>query len=226
MLKIVIIDDAPKAIKLLENYIGRVAFLNCLASFRNPIEGLDYIQNQHVDLVLLDINMPKLSGISLAKIINPTMNIIFTTAYSEHAVESYNLNAIDYLLKPITFDRFLKAVTKVQANKKTKTDRRKGSKSISVKSGYVLHRINLDDILYLEKDANYMTYHTIEKKILARESVSETLEKLSSDFIQIHKSYIIPIDKIESVDSNHIVIKDSKLPIGKNYKENLMRFLK
>ena len=224
MINTVIIDDEAKAIALLEGYINRVPQLHCLKSFRNPLEALVFVQKNNVDLILLDINMPKLSGISFAKIANDKAKIIFTTAYSEYAVESYNLNAIDYLLKPISFERFLKAISKILYNNKN-TINKTDQKFISIKSGYVLHRVNLANILFLEKEANYITYHLTNKKILARESIEEALQKLSNNFLQIHKSYIVAIDKIESIDANQIIIKTYKLPIGKTYKQNLINQL-
>ena len=231
MLTVVIIDDEPKAIELLKGYIKRVPFLKCVKTFRNPYESLEYLKANIVDILLLDINMPKLSGISLAQVLNPSINVIFTTAYSEYAVESYELSAIDYLLKPIAFQRFFKAVSKVEKrmealNHSSNTWKETTIKtSILIKSGYTLHRLDINDILYLEKDANYMIYHTSEKSIVARESTSDTLNKLDKGFVQIHKSYIVPIGKISEIDSNHVLSKDIRLPIGKTYREEFMSVL-
>jgi DNA-binding LytR/AlgR family response regulator len=226
MLQVVIIDDEPKAIELLKNYIERLPFLNCLESFRNPLDGLGFIQYNQVDLLLLDINMPKLSGISLAKTIKPSTKIIFTTAYSEYAVESYELNAIDYLLKPISFERFLKAIVKIKNVENKEPLSRVENKSISLKSGHILHRVSPRNILYLEKQGNYMFYNLNEgKRIMVRESISDALTKLPNYFIQIHRSFIISLNSIESIESNHLLIKGEKLPIGKKYKEKLISFL-
>ncbi|MDJ0646976.1 MAG: LytTR family DNA-binding domain-containing protein [Flavobacteriaceae bacterium] len=231
MLTVVIIDDEPKAIELLKGYIKRVPFLDCVKTFRHPYEGLEYLKTNTIDILLLDINMPKLSGISLAQVLNPSINVIFTTAYSEYAVESYDLNAVDYLLKPIAFERFFKAISKVEKSINSSNNSLNTSKEINtqnsvlIKSGYTLHRVNLDDILYLEKDANYMIYHTFEKSIMARESIQGALEKLNKSFVQIHKSYIVPIGKIKAIESNHVIIKEIKLPIGKNYKDEFMNVL-
>lgn len=226
MLKVVVIDDEPKAIELLKGYIDKTPNCTCVASFRDAVKGLEFLQSEPVDLVLLDINMPKLSGISLAEIVKPSVDIIFTTAYTEYAVESYNLNAVDYLLKPITFERFLKAIYKIGLKSASvPTEQKSKHDYISIKSGYAVHRINVDDILFLEKAANYITYHTLEKKIIARESISEVLAKLPNTFLQIHKSYIIAIDKIEVVESNHVKIKDKKIAIGKNFKSVLLNRL-
>ncbi len=226
MLQVVIIDDEPKAIELLKNYIDRLPFLNCLESFRNPFEGLGFIQYNNVDILLLDINMPKLSGISLAKTIKFSTNVIFTTAYSEYAVESYELNAVDYLLKPISFERFLTAIVKVKKIDDRESVPFSGIRSINIKSGHTIHKVNLGDILYLEKQGNYMCYNIDNgKKIMVRESISDSLAILPEYFMQIHRSFIVSLNKLESMESNHLVIKTEKIPIGKKYKDGLISFL-
>lgn len=214
--KAIIVDDEPKAIELLENYCNRIPNIECMQTFRNPVEAILYIEKQKPDVVFLDINMPNLSGIQAAKIIPKSTHVIFTTAYSEYAVESYELNASDYLLKPITFQRFVKAIDKLKPN--TILKETTSSKQIIIKSGYQTFQIAPETILYLEKEGNYMTYHTTSKKILARESVSEALAKLPSNFIQVHKSYIIQLEHIELFDLNHVIINTVKIPVSKSYK--------
>nr|WP_321236455.1 LytTR family DNA-binding domain-containing protein [uncultured Psychroserpens sp.] len=224
MIEAIIIDDEPKAIELLETYCSRSNDILCVKSFRNPIEALQFIENNPLQLIFVDINMPNLSGIQLAKLIPSESYIIFTTAYPEYAVESYDLNATDYLLKPITYQRFLKAITKVsEIIKKESELKSKSSKhTILIKSGYEKHKLFLDDILYLEKDGNYMVYHTIEKKIMARETINNALEKLPESFVQIHKSYIVSKEKIERLDKKHVYIKLKKIPFSATYKSVLL----
>lgn len=222
--KAIIVDDEPKAIELLENYCNRIPNIECMQTFRNPVEAILYIEKQKPDVVFLDINMPNLSGIQAAKIIPKFTHIIFTTAYAEYAVESYELNARDYLLKPITFQRFLKAIDKLKPNAILKETT--NSKQIIIKSGYQTFQIAPETILYLEKEGNYMTYHTTSKKILARESVSEALAKLSSNFIQVHKSYIIQLESVELFDQNYVIINSEKIPVSKSYKAILKDRLK
>ncbi len=217
MINTVVIDDEPNAINLLKDYINDIEKINLIASFRNAIDGMNFIESNTIDLVLLDINMPKLSGISLAKIINSKVEIIFTTAYSEYAVESYQLNAIDYLLKPIDFDRFVEAINKVD----TKINHLHSNNTIVLKSGYKIFQVNLNDLLYLEKDGNYITYYLENKSILVRENMTTALENLPNYFKQIHKSYIVPITKIEIIEQNHIFIGTKKIPIGRNYKSEI-----
>jgi DNA-binding LytR/AlgR family response regulator len=227
MLEAIIIDDEPKAIELLENYCQRIDALLCMKSFRNPIEALQYLETYTPQIIFLDINMPNLSGLQLAKLIPTESHIVFTTAYSEHAVESYNLNATDYLLKPITFQRFLKAVEKVSGLlkkdivHKTKTP----EKTIQIKSGYQKHFVFIKDIFYLEKDGNYMTYHTKEKTILARETIAEALRNLPEIFVQVHKSFIISVKQIELIEPKFVSINSVKIPISKRYKSILEKLI-
>ncbi|MCH2196547.1 response regulator transcription factor [Kordia sp.] len=216
ILKAIIIDDEPKAIDLLENYCERIPTIQCMKSFRNPIEALQYIDKQQPDVVFLDINMPNLSGIQAAKIIPTKTHIIFTTAYAEYAVESYELNASDYLLKPITFQRFVKAIDKLKPHAITKET--SSAKKIIIKSGYQTFQIAPNTILFLKKEGNYMTYQTTSKKILARESIAEALKKLPENFIQVHKSYIVRLESIELFDQNHVEINTIKIPVSKSYK--------
>lgn len=224
ILKAIIVDDEPKAIELLENYCERIPNIECMQTFRNPIEALLYIEKKVPEVVFLDINMPNLSGIQAAKIIPKSTHIIFTTAYAEYAVESYELNASDYLLKPITFQRFVKAIDKLKPQTVTKETTH--SKQIIIKSGYQTFQIDTNTILYLEKEGNYMTYHTTSKKILARESISEALVKLPSNFVQVHKSYIIQLERIELFDQNHVIIDTIKIPVSKSYKAILKEKLR
>ncbi|WP_298756866.1 LytTR family DNA-binding domain-containing protein [uncultured Psychroserpens sp.] len=222
MLNTIIIDDEPNAINLLKDYSSNIGKINLMASFRNAIDGMNFIESNVVDLVLLDINMPKLSGISLAKLINTKVGVIFTTAYSEYAVVSYKLNAIDYLLKPIDFDRFIEAINKADniINSAHSND------TIIIKSGYKIFQVHLNDILYLEKEGNYITYHLKGKSILVRENVGTTLDSLPNYFKQIHKSYIVPLSKIEIIEQNHVLIGSKKIPIGRSYKNEIDRFFK
>lgn len=223
MLNAIIIDDEPKAIELLENYCERIDALLCIKSFRNPIKALQYLESYTPQIIFLDINMPNLSGLQLAKLIPVESHIIFTTAYSEHSVESYNLNATDYLLKPITFQRFLKAVERVSdlLKKDTIPDTKTIDKTIQIRSGYQKHFVSVKDILYLEKDGNYITYHTKETTILARETIAEALNNLPEIFVQVHKSYIISVEKIELIEHKFVHINSIKIPVSKNYKSNI-----
>lgn len=227
MIEAIIIDDEPKAIELLESYCNRSDELICLKSFRNPIEALQFIEKKTPQLIFLDINMPNLSGMQLAKLIPTESHIVFTTAYSEYAVESYNLNAADYLLKPIAYKRFSIAIDKVSAlistTREIKTEHIKST--LIIKSGYEKHLLNMNDILYLEKDGNYMKYHTQHTKILARETISEALEKLPKTFMQVHKSYIVNTSKISKCTKDMIDIENRQIPMSATYRSDLFSFI-
>lgn len=222
MIKSVIVDDEPKAIELLESYMERLSFITCQASFRNPLSAVDAIKNDPPDLVLLDINMPELSGMSLAGILPLEVKIIFTTAYSEYAVKSYDIAAIDYLLKPIGFERFVKAISKIQI---TSNSSNTLNGIISLKSGYEIHRIALVDILFLEKDGNYMIYHTLEQKILVRENTADALEKLPNNFIQVHKSFIVALNKIKLIERDGLKINQRLIPVSPKYRTKLLNLI-
>ncbi len=225
MISAIIIDDEPNAIELLKGYIEKVPFMTCTQSFRNPIEALVYLKENSADLLFLDINMPQLSGISFIKTLEKSPKIILTTAYSEYAVESYEYQVADYLLKPISFDRFFKAVVKIQDTIAKPKSIAKNDPVIYVKSGQQQHKTSLHDILYLQKDGNYISYITKNKTILARQSVKEALQELGDRFVQIHKSTIVNLDHISAFDSHSIIVNDTNLTIGQSYKVILMERL-
>jgi DNA-binding LytR/AlgR family response regulator len=216
MMTCVIIDDEPKAIDLLKLYCGRLSDIEVAASFRDPVEALQYLNTNKVDIIFLDINMPKVNGLALAKILGEGAPIVFTTAYAEHAVESYDLGAVDYLLKPISFDRFFKCVEKFKSDLSTTNH---NDQFISVKSGSIIHRLKPMDILYLEKDGNYCYYYTKDQKIMARKSVTEALSKLPATFIQIHKSIIINTQQVSQFSSDQVVIHSKSLPVSETYRK-------
>lgn len=218
----IIIDDEPKAIELLKSYIQHFRNISLTGTFRNGIRALEFLAENDVELIFLDINMPYLSGISLSKIINRKTKIIFTTAYSEYAVESYEVNAVDYLLKPISLERFTKAVEKVI---KTKDPDENTSNNISIKSGKKLHIADPKDVMYLSKEGNYIVYHLLNQKIMARQSITEALNVLPDYFIQTHKSYIINMMKVEFVDKDDVSIMGNLIPIGASFKVLLLKRL-
>lgn len=215
-MKTIIVDDEPKAIELLKSYLSHFNQFELVSVFRNGLKAIEYLSHQQVDLVFLDINMPHISGLSVARMIPNKTKIIFTTAYSEFAVESYDVEAIDYLLKPITLERFTKAVTKLLVSNGS-TDSTV-PQAISIKSGNRIHRIKPEDIRFLQKDGNYMTYHLADRKILARQTVGEALDVLPTQFVQAHKSYIVNLDQITSFNHESIYISDSIIPVGASYR--------
>lgn len=229
-MKVIIVDDEPKAIALIVSYLAHFSKFEIVSTFRNGLKALEFLNNNAVDVIFLDINMPHLSGLSLSKMISPKTSIVFTTAYSEHALESYEVNAIDYLLKPISLDRFSKTITKL-TNQVAHSDTSNISlseapKTIFIKSGLETHQINLDAIDYIQKDGNYINYFVNGKKIMGRQSIAEALSLLNNNFFQIQKSYIVNFTKINSVSSDYVVIGEKKIPIGSQFKSFVLNRLK
>jgi len=221
-MKALIIDDEPRAIQLMESYATRFSELEVVATFRNGLKALDFLNKQPVDVVFLDINMPQLSGLSLSKILPPDVRIIFTTAYAEYAAESYEVAAVDYLLKPVTFERFAKAISKLFTQQQTAPAGIPSVQFLYLKDGTRLHKVKIEQIHYLEKDGNYMHYHLGSKKIMTRQTVQEALDSLPDAFMQIHKSYIIALPHIQFIDTYELKIGDRLLPLSPLYKKQLL----
>jgi len=230
-MKCVIIDDEPIALELLQGYISKIPFLDLIASCTNGFEAMTVIQEHEVDLIFTDIEMPNFSGIDIVKSLDYSRSMfIFTTGYPHYAIEGFNLNVVDFLVKPIPFHRFLKATTKAYDLFKLKNESNlrevnTNQKFIFVKSEYENLRIDLDEIKYIESLKDYIKIYTDrEKPILTLSSLKSFEERLgTSMFIRVHKSYIVGIRYIYSVQRNRIVIGEKWIPIGLNYKE---RFLK
>ncbi len=225
-MKVIIVDDEPKAIALIASYLSHFSDFELVSTFRNGLKALEFLNANSVDVIFLDINMPHLSGLSLSKMIAPGTDIVFTTAYSEHAVESYAVNALDYLLKPISLERFSKTMTRLLEKHHTTTGKHSGenntAKILFIKSGLQTHRITIADIAYLQKDGNYIHYVVNDKKIMARQSIAEALESLTDSFLQVQKSFIINFDKIDAVGPDYVTIEEAKIPIGNQYKAALL----
>ncbi|CAA9194861.1 LytR/AlgR family response regulator transcription factor [Flavobacterium collinsii] len=226
--KCIIVDDEPAAHYVLANYIKQNPQLELVFQGFNGIEAMDYLRDHPVDLMFLDINMPEISGMELLKIIPTHPSTILTTAYSEYALESYDYGVIDYLLKPIYFPRFLKAIDRFFAteNGKMKTEETVVS-SVTVKvDGYFID-IELDQLLFAQSFGNYVKLHTTKRTYLASITTSEFEKCLpEKNFMRIHKSYIVALDKIETTDKDFVVIKNERLPIGITYKRELSDRLK
>ena len=226
--KCIIVDDEPAAHYVLANYIKQNPQLELVFQGYNGIEAMDYLRENHVDLMFLDINMPEISGMELLKIIPTHPKTILTTAYSEFALESYDYGVIDYLLKPMYFPRFLKAVDRFFSTENTKVKEEEVTvNSISVKvDGYFMD-IELDQLLFAQSFGNYVKLHTIKRTYLASITTTE-LEKClpEKSFMRIHKSYIVALDKIDATEKDFVILKNEKLPIGITYKRELSDRLK
>lgn len=229
-MKCLIIDDEPLALDVLKDYVAKVSFLECGGVFRDPIKAGEYLLQNRVDLIFLDINMPDLTGIQFLKSLSQPPLVIFTTAYSEYALESYEYDAVDYLLKPIEFDRFVKAVNKAQEKYQIKANGlsfSQGENYVLIKSGTIYHKIRIKDILYIQGTGNYVTFVTTEKELLALLTMKDVLDMLPKEmFFRIHRSYIVNFYHVNLIESEEVKIKDKKLPLGDLYRESFLSAVK
>ena len=231
-MKCVIIDDEPLALELLEDFISKIPFLELAATCSNGFDAATVLQEQKIDLIFTDIEMPDFSGIDFIKSLDYKPMFIFTTAYSHYAVEGFNLNAIDYLVKPIPFHRFLKAATRAlnslppkEKEELPNINQETSQQFIFVKSEYENLKINLSDIKYVEGLKDYIKIYThADKPILTLNSLKNFEERLGKlNFIRVHKSYIISLKHIHSVQRNRIIIDNKWIPIGLNYKDDFIK---
>lgn len=224
-IKCIIVDDEPLAISLLENYIREIPFLELVFSAENPIKALEYIQNNEADLVFLDIQMPELSGINFMKILGDKVKYILTTAYAEYALEGYEHHIVDYLLKPVSFQRFTKSAEKA---KERFSFTGKEQKHFFVKSSGRQHRICFEDILYIESIRDYVNIRTVEQEFIVLDTLKSMEQQLpESSFIRIHKSFIVNLNQIKNVGTKKIIIHpEHEIPIGENYRMNFLNRIK
>ena len=231
------VDDEPLALKKMKQYIERVDFLNLLALIDNGVDAINFIKQHKVDLVFLDIQMNDLTGIEMLESLSSKPLIIFTTAYENYALQGYELNITDYLLKPISFKRFLKAVDKVTEIIKTtynakgieqnETSEAPGNEYLFVKADNKMKKVSFDKILYIEAMKDYVKIWTSTDKTLTLCNMKNFLEKLPADrFIRIHKSYSIALDKIEAIKHKHLEIGGQDIPIGNTYRNHLFNLLR
>lgn len=216
----VIIDDDELARELLETYVERVSFLSWQGSFENPLDGLSFLKSNAVDLLFLDIQMPEIKGTDFAELITRSKpKIVFTTAYSEYALKGFELNAMDYLLKPITFNRFLRAVEKFPGNKSADHIR---TDHIVIKSGYDFHRVSSEEILYIESYSEYVHYHLENgSKVTANQSLSKLVSLLPESFLRVHRSYIVNGQKVSGLKGRELLINNLSIPISDSYYEKV-----
>ncbi|NHA05826.1 response regulator transcription factor [Mucilaginibacter sp. HC2] len=236
MIKCIIVDDEQHAIDILLEYTKDIPWLNIKLATTDPLELIAFLHNEDIDLVFLDINMPKLSGIDLLKLLNISSDgppfFVLTTAYSKYALDSYEYGALDYLMKPISLDRFLKTVNRVQnlLNKASITteDERDSYFFVKVDTKNKMIKVNNNDILYIEGLKNYVTIYTIHEKIVSMLNMKDLEERLRlKDFIRVHRSYIIPVKRIKKIDGNRIFLDNitGYIPLGLSYKLKFANFL-
>ena len=230
MINCVIIDDEPLARKGLREYISDVDFLHLAGEYDNPLKATEMISGGEAQLLFLDIQMPKITGLDFMKTLQRPVPVIFTTAFPQYALDGFELNALDYLVKPISFDRFLKAALKAkeyyevrQKNDADKTPVAEAGEYFFIKADNKLVKVSFNDILFIEALQNYVVVHTQEKKLityLTFKSVEEYLPSLQ--FIKVHKSFIVSAAKIDSIDGNDIRIAQHHIPVSRNLKDEVM----
>ena len=224
MITCIAIDDEPKALEVIERYCHKTSLVDLKATFREPVKAIEFLNREKVDLIFLDINMPDISGMQLVQTLSPRPMIIFTTAYSHYAVESYDLNALDYLLKPITFERFLAAINKAAVGTLSSKNgvSNEDESTVFIKSGPQTYQVKVGEILYLEKDGNYITVHLKDRNILIRENMGDIFDLVpAADFLRVHKSYVVAIKHITMIEIHQLVINGERIPIGSTYRDLL-----
>jgi DNA-binding LytR/AlgR family response regulator len=234
-IKCVLVDDEPLALDVLESYIKRVDGLELTARCDNAMKAFEVLRNQNVDLIFLDIQMPKLNGIDFLKTLQNPPKVIFTTAYRDYAIEAFDLDAVDYLLKPIPFGRFLKALSKafgqIQSASQNTINNDEYEPYITtdtliVKSDKKMIKINLKEIIYIESLKDYVIIHLSDKRVVTKQKISFLEQKvLENNFIRIHRSFLVSASKIEAFTPSHIDINGQQLPIGRSYKSEVGKIL-
>jgi DNA-binding LytR/AlgR family response regulator len=229
-IRCIIVDDEPLAIEIMESYVQKVDQLELKGSFRNAVTAFSFLQSNPIDLIFLDIQMPKLTGIDFLKTLKNPPKVIFTTAYRDYAIDGFELEVIDYLLKPIPFDRFLKAIGRVIQQpvntlvKQVVTETTE--QPIFFKVDKKMVKVNMNDILYIESIKDYVKVKTREKEIITQQKIGYLEESLPKHvFLRIHRSFIAAVNKIESYSASEIEIGKIQLPIGRNYKNEVMKVL-
>jgi DNA-binding LytR/AlgR family response regulator len=236
-LKCIIVDDEPLALDILQDYVEKVPFLEFMGRFENAIEALNYLNSNHTDLLFLDIQMEELTGIQLLKILTDKPQVILTTAYASYALEGYELDVTDYLLKPIPFERFLLAANKAWERKqhllnvKDATDQgvvisNPHNDFFFVKTEYRLQKVNFTDILYIEGQGDYLKIVTGAENIMTLQSFKKMEEALPGGrFIRVHRSYIVALDKIENVEKSRVRVGSQLIPIGDSYRDDFYKLI-
>ncbi|MGE5394946.1 MAG: LytR/AlgR family response regulator transcription factor [Candidatus Saccharibacteria bacterium] len=228
MIVCIAVDDEPKALDVISIHASKAPEIELIKTFTNPQEALAFLKDNFVDLIFLDINMPGISGLQFVGKLQSKPYIIFTTAYSEYAIDSYDFEAVDYLLKPIEFDRFYKSINKVKKLIQLNSIQQDSllSKFLFVKDGYKQVKICIEDILFIQGEGNYLNIVTYKEKVMARMTFQYLLEKLPGNlFFRVHNSFVINISHIQKIEDNQVFIQDAKIPIGIKYKERLFNFL-
>lgn len=224
----IIIDDEPFAIKVIQKHLEKFKNFNIVSTFNNPIDAIDIIESENIDVIFLDINMPKMNGIEFIKNITLKSHVVITTAYREFAIDAYELDALDYLVKPIPFNRFLKTVNKLtqRISNTNYNSSQKNDAYIFLKVDKKLVKVKYQDILYIESLKDYIKVSTTTDNYIVHKSLTSISEELPNDlFLRIHRSYTISIDKINYVEGNSLTINNKRIPIGRKYLSNTKQII-
>ncbi len=224
MLKAIAIDDEPMALEVIKAHSKKVTFLDLQETFVSAMEALDFLKKNPCDLVFLDINMPDITGLDFSQLLPKNTSVIFTTAYSQYAVDAFNINALDYLLKPIDFSRFMKACQKAYEKINEQAPK---IPYLFVKDGYDLVRVSIENLLFVESEGNYLTFKESDKKTVTRMTMTEAIEMLpKSEFFRVHKSFVINLNHVKKIERHQVWVDTEAVPIAANYRDELMEVLK
>lgn len=231
-LKTIAIDDEPLALRLVSDYIGKTPFLELVGAFDNPLDAIDFLSGNGIDLIFVDIQMPDLTGIEFARTLENAPKLIFTTAYEKYALEGFKLNAVDYLLKPFSYEEFLKAAQKARKQAELEAGMPQSIEAnnqfLFLKSEYKIRRINFNDILYIEGLKDYIKVYTTseDKPVLSLNSIKSLEQKLPDErFMRVHRSFIVNLDRIETIERSRIIFGKTYIPISDQYKDKFQEFL-
>jgi len=224
---VLIVDDEFLARKLLSEYVSKIDFLELIDTCPDATKAMEVLNNQNIDILLLDIQMPDISGMEMLKLINNKPAVILTTAYSEYAVDAFSIGVVDYLLKPFDYARFLQAINKaVNLKSKNQDSSEISNDYMMIKADYKLYKVNYDDLLFIEGQHEYVTFHTNTKRITALYSLKNLEDTLPKDkFVRTHKSFIVSIRNIEDIDKANVTVAGNKIPVGASYRDALIERL-
>lgn len=224
---VLIVDDEFLARKLLSEYVSKIDFLELIDTCPDATKAMEVLNNQNIDILLLDIQMPDISGMEMLKLINNKPAVILTTAYSEYAVDAFSIGVVDYLLKPFDYARFLQAINKaVNLKSKNQDSSEISNDYMMIKADYKLYKVNYDDLLFIEGQHEYVTFHTKTKRITALYSLKNLEDTLPKDkFVRTHKSFIVSIRNIEDIDKANVTVAGNKIPVGASYRDALIERL-
>ena len=227
-----VLDDEQHSVNILTEYIEKTPNLSLIQALKNPIDAIPLIQTEQIDIAFIDVQMPNLTGLQFLKLLNKNTKVILCTAYSEYAIDGFELNVVDYLLKPISFERFLRSIQKIEANSQPIIQHKTNENEdeyifVKAESKGKFIKVNLKDILFIEGLGNYQKIQTIDNPIVCQLKMKNLEEQLAGfGFVRVHKSFLVPLNKINQIEGNKIQIGSQKIPIGDNFKEELFLMLK